>query len=293
MDTHDFGTDLLRTLVVVVEERSYTRAAARLNLSQPTVSAHIRRLQQQLGYDIFDKSVPGVKLTPNGEFALIRARQILALHESLLRGAESVPSTDQIRIGIPNEIRWDLSPVLAKLHADYPTIHFRIERGQSSELLEKYRGGGLDLCAATQLSEISGEAYIRWRETLIWVGAPKARNPGEPIDIVAPPDGCLCRSVMMNALESSNTAFRITVDTNSVMEAFSAAAAGLGYLALLRSNVPTAIAEPGPDAGLPVLSQYYHWGIFLNANNKSLAARKLAEMIAANMSRAESYTLAS
>jgi DNA-binding transcriptional LysR family regulator len=50
LSARNIGTDLLRTLVVLMEERSYTRAANRLGLSQPTVSSHIRRLQEQLSY---------------------------------------------------------------------------------------------------------------------------------------------------------------------------------------------------------------------------------------------------
>ena len=57
-------TDLLRTFVLVVELRSFTRAAKAQSMTQPAVSAQIRRLQGLLGVELFDKSAPGVSLTP-------------------------------------------------------------------------------------------------------------------------------------------------------------------------------------------------------------------------------------
>ena len=52
-------TDLLRTFVLVVEQRSFTRAAKAQGMTQPAISAQIRRLQSLLGIDLFDKSAPG------------------------------------------------------------------------------------------------------------------------------------------------------------------------------------------------------------------------------------------
>ena len=60
-------TELLRTLVAVVDLRSFTKAAQSLGVTQPAVSAQIKRLQGLLGSDLLDKSAPGVSLTSAGE----------------------------------------------------------------------------------------------------------------------------------------------------------------------------------------------------------------------------------
>ncbi len=60
-------TDLLRTLVAVVEMRSFIKAAQLMGVPQPAESAQIRQLWYLLGYDVLDKSAPGVSLTPRGE----------------------------------------------------------------------------------------------------------------------------------------------------------------------------------------------------------------------------------
>src|SRR5262249_42113749 len=63
-------TELLRTFVAVVDLRSFTRAAQSLGITQPAVSAQVKRLQQLLGGELLDKSAPGVLLTAMGESVL-------------------------------------------------------------------------------------------------------------------------------------------------------------------------------------------------------------------------------
>jgi DNA-binding transcriptional LysR family regulator len=65
-------TDLLRTLVAVVDLRSFTKAAARLGVTQPAVSSQIKRLQCLLGGELLDRSVQGISLTPHGEMVTPR-----------------------------------------------------------------------------------------------------------------------------------------------------------------------------------------------------------------------------
>src|SRR5512134_87278 len=77
-------TDLLRTLLAVIDLRSFTRAAQSLGVTQPAVSAQIKRLQMLLGADLFDKSAPGVTLTAKGEVIVNYARRMLALNDQML-----------------------------------------------------------------------------------------------------------------------------------------------------------------------------------------------------------------
>jgi DNA-binding transcriptional LysR family regulator len=68
-------TELLRTLVAVVDLRSFTKAANSLGVTQPAVSAQIKRLQTLLDCEILDKSAPGVSLTPSGDLVVNYARR--------------------------------------------------------------------------------------------------------------------------------------------------------------------------------------------------------------------------
>ena len=77
-------TELLRTLVAVVDLRSFTKAAQSLGVTQPAVSAQIKRLQGLLGTDLLDKSAPGVSLTSAGELVVNYARRLLSINDQIL-----------------------------------------------------------------------------------------------------------------------------------------------------------------------------------------------------------------
>src|SRR5215470_17373878 len=71
----------LRYFVAIAEERSITRAAERLWIAQPGLSTQIRRLEAELGIQLFHRHTRGVELTPAGEVFLERARAALAAAE--------------------------------------------------------------------------------------------------------------------------------------------------------------------------------------------------------------------
>src|SRR5215467_11122479 len=93
-------TDLLRTLVAVVDLRSYTKAANSLGLTQPAVSAQIKRLQFLLGGEVFDRSVQGVSLTSHGEMVVSYARRLLSINDQIVHlGGDGLRPELVIRVG--------------------------------------------------------------------------------------------------------------------------------------------------------------------------------------------------
>ena len=96
-------TDLLRTLIAVVDLRSFTKAAQSLGVTQPAISAQVKRLQYLLGYDLLDKRAPGVSLTPRGEIVCVHARRLLSINDEILQSTVSQPSAQTLRVGIPGD----------------------------------------------------------------------------------------------------------------------------------------------------------------------------------------------
>jgi len=92
-------TELLRTLVTVVELRSFTKAAQSLGVTQPAVSAQIKRLQGLLGTELLDKSAPGVTLTSAGELVVNYARRLLSINDQILDFAAPRSASQTLRIG--------------------------------------------------------------------------------------------------------------------------------------------------------------------------------------------------
>ncbi|GII76440.1 LysR family transcriptional regulator [Sphaerisporangium rufum] len=141
----------LEYFVAVAEERSFTRAAARLHVSQPGISAQIRRLERELGQELLDRSARGTGLTKVGAAVLPYARAALeaaagarlAVDEmtGLLRG--------QVAIGtIPSCPALDLPGLLAGFHKAHPAVEVTLREATSAALVDDLRAGLLDLAFA-------------------------------------------------------------------------------------------------------------------------------------------------
>jgi DNA-binding transcriptional LysR family regulator len=114
-------TDLLRTLISVVDLHSFTKAAKSLGVTQPAVSAQIKRLQFLLGYDVFDKRTPGVSLTPRGQVVVDQARRLLSINDEILKITGSRPGAKMMRVGIPGDYSGSRIPVtLARFRLRWP-----------------------------------------------------------------------------------------------------------------------------------------------------------------------------
>src|SRR5512140_1467181 len=96
-------TELLRTLIAVVDLRSFTKAAQSLGVTQPAVSAQIKRLQGLLGSELLDKRAPGVSLTPKGEIVVNEARRMLSINDRLVQLAGPEPAKRTLRVGMPSD----------------------------------------------------------------------------------------------------------------------------------------------------------------------------------------------
>ena len=83
MDLHH-----LRTFVAVAEERSFTKAAARLHISQPPLTRHIQQLEAMLGVRLLARTRQKVETTNAGEVLLAKARAVMNAAEDVLEAAE-------------------------------------------------------------------------------------------------------------------------------------------------------------------------------------------------------------
>ena len=140
-------TDLLRTLVAVVDLRSFTKAAASLGVTQPAVSAQIKRLQFLLGKDVFDRSAQGVSLTPHGDMIVSYARRLLSINDQIMEiGGASRVAQQIIRIGAPGDfVASIMSRTLARFREQWPGVRFDVRMNVHDPLVNELRQGELDL----------------------------------------------------------------------------------------------------------------------------------------------------
>ncbi|MGW4368328.1 LysR family transcriptional regulator [Nocardia takedensis] len=140
----------LRYFVTVVDEGSFTRAAARLHLAQPGLSAQIRKLERELGQPLLDRAARTVTPTPVGHAVLDHARAALASAERVARTVDEFTGLlrGRVRLGAVSGVAgegFDLAGVLAEFHAAHPGVTVELTEHASEHMLAALRHGGLDI----------------------------------------------------------------------------------------------------------------------------------------------------
>lgn len=127
--TDELDPRLLRYFVAVAEELHFTHAAARLHLAQQALSRDIRRLEQQVGVRLFTRTTRRVALTPEGERLLLRARELLAIHDQTLQEL-----SDHHRRPL-------LVDLLAEGHTPVRVLRAARDHSPRAELMARFHGG--------------------------------------------------------------------------------------------------------------------------------------------------------
>src|SRR5262249_37292935 len=160
-------TDLLRTLVAVVDLRSFTKAAQSLGVTQPAVSAQIKRLQGMLGSDLLDKSAPGVSLTSSGELVVNYARRLLSINDQILDIAGPKIAAKPIRIGTTGDLIAAAAGIgVGTLRATQPDMQFNVYVAKIDNLLRDLREGVTDLAFWASSTGPSQDSRFFWTEPL-------------------------------------------------------------------------------------------------------------------------------
>lgn len=144
--------DMLRHLdyfVAVAEERHFGRAAERLHMAQPPLSQQIRRLEAEVGAQLFARTTRRVDLTPAGAAYLVRARAILGAVDEAAAEARRVAagSIGRLVVGCVGSVTYSLLPELsARLAEELPGVDFSF-RGEmlASEQVQALREGAIDV----------------------------------------------------------------------------------------------------------------------------------------------------
>ncbi|WP_169949562.1 LysR family transcriptional regulator [Microbispora sp. H11081] len=172
----------LEYFVAVAEERNFTRAAERVHISQPGVSAQIRQLERELGAELFDRSARSVTLTDAGKAALDHARAALAAAGALRQAVGEVTGLIRGRLAVGMVVGCTVTPLfdaLAAFHRAHPGVEIALLEDSSDRLVDGVRSGALDLALAGLAAAPDG------LETLTVVS--------ERLVAVVPPDHLLAR----------------------------------------------------------------------------------------------------
>lgn len=150
---------LLRYFLAVAEERNFTRAAAKLHIAQPSLSAQIRRLEAQIGAPLLRRSTRAVSLTEAGRELSTRGPAALAAMQQAWDAARHAARglVGTLRLAYPLSAGYDTVPgLLQALHEEYPRIAVATDVLPTSQVLSAVRDGHADAGIARAPSPAEG-----------------------------------------------------------------------------------------------------------------------------------------
>ncbi|MBR8655989.1 LysR family transcriptional regulator [Achromobacter sp. Marseille-Q0513] len=135
-----------KTFIAVARDGTFTGAGAQLGLTQSAVSAQIRRLEDYLGVELFDRGARAAVLNVHGREMLPQAEELVAMAERMASAGGAGHVSGSLRIGAIASVQQDLLVrALGLFRAQYPDVRVRIVPGVSLSLLGRVEAGEVDL----------------------------------------------------------------------------------------------------------------------------------------------------
>ena len=137
----------LRYAVAVADELNFTRAAERLGVSQQVLSEQIRRLEDELGLQVFDRTTRQVRVTSHGRQILDEARAVVGAADALRDRARRLASAQAgvVRLGYSRSTAFDTAPLVSAVTEARPELRVEVREVPSRQLPEAVRDGDVDV----------------------------------------------------------------------------------------------------------------------------------------------------
>jgi len=230
--------EILRAAVKIAETESITKASEMLGLSQPAISAQLKRIESIVGGKIFQRTGSGSVPTELGKLVLAHARKILEGNEQLLRLRGFAGHKRTIRLGLSTQ--YVEMAMLGRMRRNLPdaTIHAGPSTEIAKLLLERHLDVGLVLVSSDLLLSPTLHVVSQRAEELSWVRSQKfVVSPGAPIPL-AIGIGQTTDEAMIRALQKAGLAYRIALTSPDHHARMIAVESGHAITVLPKTMVP-------------------------------------------------------
>ncbi len=251
--------DVLRTFVTGFALGSFAKAAERLGRSQSAISTQLRKLEDQVGQVLVQKSGRGLSLTLAGESLLSHAKRILELNDEAVDALCRPDVEGWVRLGMPQDFAetW-LPAVLGRFARAHPKVRIEVRAERNISLVERILKGDLDLALVWGLGADAPHAKAVADLQISWIGRPDwlgvSSLGSEPLPLVAFEPPCVFRATGVAALDEAGIPWRLVFSSPSLAGLWAAAKAGLGVTLRTSAGIPHDLAALDPHrSGLPPL----------------------------------------
>ncbi len=260
--------DLLRSFVVIAEERSFTRAAERVGRTQSAVSLQMQRLEAALGQTVLLRGKGGAAdLNQEGQYLLGRARELLGLNDEILKSLRVTPVHGTVRLGIADEVSPRYLPrILEHFSQTAPSVEVRVTCAVSCAISIQLKNGEIDLAVIESgLEPRQWPATEIWRCPRRWITSEFHRQHlRDPLPLSLSPTDCQWRppwltecpgrTMAIRALEQCGRNYRVVSTLGTTAGQLAAVLAGLAVIASMATNgLPEGLRPVDAGEGLPEL----------------------------------------
>ncbi|WP_373649365.1 LysR family transcriptional regulator [Schlesneria sp. DSM 10557] len=244
----------LKSFIAIAETGTYGQAAATVNRTQSALSLQIKKLEEQLGCELFDRTNRRVVLTQQGEIFLGYAKRMMQLQWEAFSRLREPDVEGEIRFGTPEDFATHYLPdVLASFRQHHPRVQLNVACDLTLNLIDGFHRGEFDVILAKRDPQrVKGGTKV-WREPLVWAAA-DGYQPEERLSLVLSPQPCIYRARALAALDRAKRSWHISFTSPSLAGTIAAVKAGLGITVLPAHMIPAGIHPIRKEAKLPQLA---------------------------------------
>lgn len=249
-------TELLRAFVTVAECQGFSAAGKVLHRTQSAVSLQIKRLEDQMGKALFERTSRSVMLTGPGERLLPYARHMLKLEDEAREALGGLSRGELIRFGTSEEQAATYLPRLLPRYAErYPAARLEVHCNISASLVETFQEGLLDVVLSIRHAPSQSGHLLGW-EPMVWVAAADVRPESwEVLPLALNPEGCIFRAHALASLGRTKRRWQLRYVSQSPTGINLPVQAGLAITVKTPRSVPEGCRIIGEEEGLPPLGQ--------------------------------------
>jgi DNA-binding transcriptional LysR family regulator len=275
-----FDLVALRSFVTGIELGGFAKAADRVGRSTSAVSAHLKKLEEQVGMPLLKKAGRGLVLTPAGERLLGYARRLLDLNDQAVASVREAELSGSVRIGLQEDFGEHL---LSKMLGDFARAHPRVSVEahvvRNAELLQLLNSGRVDLALAWDSGAAVPHGALLGKLPLCWIGPGAAEvadgSSNLPLPLVVFEAPCLMRSAATAALDAAGIPWRVALTSMSLNGIWAAVEAGLGVTVRTRAGMPRSLRVRDDLPKLPTIGLV----LYQSDGTASAAVQKLSEIV--------------
>ncbi|MBO6827138.1 MAG: LysR family transcriptional regulator [Sneathiella sp.] len=248
----------LRTFRAVSATGSMTQASSLLNLTQGAVSQQIKKLEEQLSCQLFERLKEGMKLTPAGERLFSRSKDMISLNDQIWSEMTKPEFEGELTLGIPLDLVYAPLPnILRQFSEQFPNVNITLTAGNTLHLKRLFRDGKLDITLMEEVeTSVTGEPICK--DQLVWITAPSSNIlKADPLPISIASADCVFQAPTITALDNADRKWKRVYESNNIEAVQAMVRMDMAVGVFLKSLVPTTLDWFETAEGFPPLPEFY------------------------------------